>query len=184
VPTFLLYGLLIGLSQTLATLLLFAIGYHASAEIIARSQMMENLIGFILLMVLVGFAYRSEKAKTLARGAEFTFGRAARLAALTALLAALAAGLGQYAYRALINPAVTDILVQSALANAEPHLAPLPAEQAARHRDVIVFFNSPLFMSLVYLLNAFFFTLLLGLAYAAIFRAAARRDEAAQAKVS
>lgn len=181
-PTFLLYGLLIGLSQTLATLLLFAIGYHASAESIAQSQMMENLIGFILLMVLVGFAYRSEKARTLARGAEFTFGRAARLAALTALVAALAAGLGQYAYRAFINPGVTEIMVQAALANAEPHLAPLPAEEAARHRQTITFFSSPPFMSVAYAINSFIFTLLLGLAFAAIFRAAARRDQAAAAR--
>lgn len=181
-PTFLVYGFFIGLSQTLATLLMFALGFHRSAEGLAKAQMPENLVGFILLIVLVGLAYRAARKQAAARGAEPTLGGASKLAALTALFAALVTGAGQYVYRAAINRTPAEIMTATALKNAEPYLAPLSAEEAATQKTVIEFFNSPLFTSVVYVINVFFFTLLLGIAYAWIFRAAVRRDEAAAAR--
>ncbi len=177
-PTPLLYGSLIGLAQLFATLLVFALGLHGSAESLPKAQMPESLVGFVFLMVLLGLAHRSTKKTALARAEEFGFGAAAKLFCLVAAVGGLVTGLGQWLYLAVINPGLRDLQRAEILKRLEPELAKLAAEDAAKVMQQVDQASSAVARGVVYGLNTFFFALLLGLAYALIFRAAARREAA------
>lgn len=174
----LLYGSLIGLAQLFATLLVFALGLHGSAAALPKAQMPESMIGFVLLMVLLGLAHRSAKKTAMARGEEFGFGAAAKLFGLAAALGGLVNGLGQWLYLAVINPGLRDLQRAEILKRLEPELAKLAAEDSARVMQQIDQASSAAARGVVYGINTLFFALILGLAYALIFRAAARREAA------
>lgn len=182
-PLTLLYGLLIGLAQFVATLVVYFLGLHGSIEGLAKAQRPESLIGFVLLMVLLGLAHRAAKKASLARGEpELTFGAAAKLAALTAVVAALVAGAAQWIYAALINPRLPEIQRAEVMERAAPELAKLSAADVAAITERIEFGTSAAMRGIVFAVNTFLFALVLGLAYALIFRAAVRRDATASSK--
>ena len=181
VPIPLLYGLLIGLAQLAATLVVFFLGLHDSAEGLAKAQRPESIIGFVLLMILLGLSYRAAKKASLARvEPELPFGQAARLAAKTALVAGVIAGAAQWVYATHINPRLVEIQRAQVMERAAPDLARLPADEAAAITQKIDFATSATARGVVFGINTFLFALLLGLAYALIFRAAARREDAAK----
>lgn len=176
-PLPLLHGLLLGLSQLVATLLVFAFGLHGTAEGLARAHKPESLLGLVLMMVVLGVAHRAAKKASLARGeAELTLGAAAKSAALTALVGGLVTGLGQWLYATLINPGLVEVQRAAVLERVGPDLAKLSAEEAAAVAQKIEFATSAAARGLVFGINTLLFAALLGVAYALIFRAAARRD--------
>lgn len=178
-PSPLLYGLLLGLSQLIATLAVFAYGLHSSAEGLARAQKPESILGFVLLMLILGAAHRAVKKASLARGeTEIPLGAAAKLAALTALVGGVATGAFQWLYAALINPRLCELQRAQIMERAAPELAKLSAEDAAVITQKIEFATSAAARGVVFGLNTLLFGLLLGIAYALIFRAAAKRRPA------
>lgn len=179
-PLALLYGSLIGLAQLFATLVVFALGKHQSAESLASAQMPESLIGFILLMIVVSFAHRAAKT-TYAQGAALPFGAAAKFALATALVGGLTTGLGQYLYLAFINPGLRTLQHGIIVERAKDELAKLSPEAAAEVMQKIDYATSAAARGVVYGVNTLLFATLLGLAFALIFRAAIRRDTANQA---
>ena len=182
-PVPLLYGLFLGLAQLAATLAVFAFGLHSSAAGLAKAQMPESLIGFILLMLILGLAHRAAKKASLARGETvYAFGAAAKAAALTALVGGLVTGAGQWLYLAVINPGLHDLQRAQIMERAAPELAKLSPEDAAKVVEKIDYATSAAARGLVYGVNTVVFAALLGIAFALIFRAAVRRDEAAKGK--
>lgn len=177
-PLPLLYGALIGLAQLLATLVVFALGKHQSAEGLASAQMPESLIGFILLMVVVSLAHRSAKTK-FAQGGPLPFGTAAKFALATSFVGGLATGLGQYVYLALINPGLRTLQHGIIMDRAKVELAKLSPDEAAQVMQKIDYATSALARGIVYGANTFLFATLMGIAFALIFRAAVRRDDQA-----
>ena len=183
----LLYGSFLGLAQLVATLLVFAFGLQKSAEGLAKAQMPESLMGFILMMIVIGLAHRAAKTAALAQGKPgLDFGPAAKGAALTALIGGVVTGAGQWLYLAVINPDLRELQRAQIMERAGPELAKLTAagdpDSLRQHAEVlkqIDYAVSPLARAIVYGFNTFFFATLLGIAFALIFRAAARRDEAA-----
>jgi hypothetical protein len=174
------YGALLGLAQCIATLVVFTLGLHGAVERLERAQLIESLVGFILLMAVIALAHRALKADTEARQLAPGFGRSARFSALTALIAGLVTALGQYAYLAWINPGLRDLQRIQILERVKDQLAAYSPEQIAQSTQQIDYATSAAARGLVYGLNTFFFASLLGLAFALIFRAAVRRDTAAK----
>lgn len=182
-PTPLLYGLFLGLSQLAATLAVFAYGLHSSAEGLVRAQKPESILGFILLMLILGAAHRASKKASLARGeSDIPLGTAAKLAALTALIGGITTGAFQWLYAALINPRLCELQRAQILERAAPELSKLSPEDAAVVTEKIDFATSAAARGVVFGLNTLLFGLLLGIAYALIFRAATRREESAKKK--
>lgn len=175
-----LYGLLIGLAQLLATLVVFACGLHASAEGLSKAQFPESLIGFLLMMIVVGLAHLSLRSAAGARGEKtLGLGAAAKAAALTALVAGLCTGLFQWVYLAAINPALRDLQRAQIMERAGPELARLAPADAAVVTQKIDHATSAIARGVVYGVNTFLFSALLGVALAFIFRTAAQRGAAA-----
>lgn len=182
-PIPLLYGLYLGLSQLVATLAVFAFGLHSSAEGLARAQKPESILGFVLMMIILGLAYRAAKKASLARGeSEIALGTASKFAALTAVIGGVIVGLTQWLYAALINPRLVEVQHTAVMEKVGPELAKLSAEEAAAVTQKIEFATSAAARGLVFGINTLLFAALLGIAYALIFRAAVKRDEAAKKK--
>lgn len=179
-PIPLLYGSLIALSQFVATLLVYAFGLHGSTEGLAKAQKPESILGFVLLMVLLGLAHRAAKKASVARGEpELPFGSAAKLAALVALVAGATTGALQWLYAAIINPSLAELQRALVVQQYGTELAKLPADASAAAMKQIELASSAPARGLIYALNTFLFALLLGIAYALIFRAAIRREQKA-----
>ena len=181
-PASLRYGFLLGLTQTVATLIVFAAGLHAAGASLQRAQFVESLIGFVFMIVVVALGMRAARKTREAAGVESTFGAGARSALALAFFGAVFAGLGQAAYMAYVNPGFRDVLREAILAGAAEQLAALSPEdaaEAARNVDLAV---SPLARGLAQGINTFLFATIVGLAFAVVLRAALRREAAAQAK--
>ncbi|MCX6938494.1 MAG: DUF4199 domain-containing protein [Verrucomicrobia bacterium] len=174
-PLPLLYGALIGLAQLFATLVVFALGKHQTAEGMASAQMPESLIGFILLMVVVSFAHRSAK-KTISQGGPLPFGAGAKFAVATGLVGGIVTAIGQYLYLAFINPSLRTLQQGLIVERAKDQLAKLSPEEAAQVMQKIEYATSATARGVVYGVNTFLFATLLGIAFAMIFRASVRRD--------
>jgi Protein of unknown function (DUF4199) len=139
----------------------------------------ESLLGFIFLMLVIGAAHRAQRLAHRERHPDgLPFGLAAKLAAATAAVGGLATGLGQYLYLAVINPALRDLQRGQILERAKDKLAALPPEKLTEAMRQIDYATSAGARGLVYAFNTFLFATLLGLAFALIFRAAVRRDQA------
>jgi hypothetical protein len=179
-PPFFRFGLVLALSQALVTLIFFALGHHATAQAATAVALPENLVGFGLMMGAITWAHRSERLAWAKRGETRGFGAAARFTLGMALVASVVLGLFQVAYLAAINPALGESQRAVIEAGAAESLAKLSAEDLEQARRAIAFHTSPTARGIVHGLNLLVFGALMGLAFAVIFRAAARRE--AQAK--
>jgi hypothetical protein len=183
-PAFLRYGFLLGLAQTAATLLTFALGLHAVGASLQRAQFVENIAGYLLLIVVVALGLRAARARRETDGQASTFGAGARSALALAFVGALIAGLGQALYVAFINPAYSQMLRETILAGAADQLAALSPEDlaiATRNLDLAV--SAPA-LAVKQGVGTFLFAAVVGLAFAAVLRAAVRRDEADKSRAA
>jgi hypothetical protein len=178
VSTYLVYGIILGAAQTGATLLVFALGLHSEGAELPRAQMVESVLGFLLLIGAVALGLRAARRARETRGEFSSFGAGARSALALALFGALATGLGQALYIGVINPAHSTRLRDVILRDASAQLAALPPEQAEAAVRNVELAVGPLGRGLSQGLATFFFATILGLAFAVILRAAVRRDEA------
>jgi hypothetical protein len=181
-PPALRYGFLLGLTQTIATLIVFAAGLHAAGASLQRAQFVESLVGFVFMIVVVALGMRAARKAREAEGVESTFGAGARSALALAFFGALFAALGQAGYMAFVNPGFQTVLREAILAGAAEQLAalsPEAADEATRNVDLAV---SPLVRGLAQFINTFLFATIVGLAFAVVLRAALRREAADRAK--
>jgi len=172
-----LHGSAIGLAQLLATLVVFALGMHQTLEGFNNSQMTENVIGFVLLMVIVSFAHRAFRKDCAARDLPTALLPSVKFAVLLGGVAGLIAGVSQYAYFAAVNPGIRKLLHEGTLARLKPDFDKLGADGADDMLRQIDYFTSSGFRGLVYGMNTLLFTALLSIAFALIFRASVRRDQ-------
>lgn len=102
-PAPLLFGLFLGVAQTVVTLMVYGFGLHSAPERIEFGMTVESLGGFVVLMLALVASLRSTQAR-LEPGAAMSYGRALRAGAATAVIGGLVAAGGQYVYGTVINP--------------------------------------------------------------------------------
>ena len=161
----LLYGALLGVLQTVATLVIYACGLHSAPEKLEGAHRLESLADFVIMMACLSLGLRGVRRTLSAGGKAFTFGTGTRHALGIAILGSLVTAIGQYVYVAAVNPAFSDHLRAALVAGAQ-----LKPEQAAAYQSQLGFATSPHFRALSQGLTTFFFSLLIGLAYAFLFR--------------
>lgn len=169
-PASLRYGFLLGLTQTVATLIVFAAGLHAAGASIERAQFLESLLKYLGLMVIVALGMRAARKAREAQNVESTFGAGARSALALAFFGALFTGLGQWAYMAFMNPEYGELL-RAAFIEKHPSM---PSDSVPEATAIAYGGNQGIL--------TFLFATIVGLAFAVVLRAALRREAAAQAK--
>ncbi len=158
-------GALLGLLQFAATLIVYACGLHGSPADLTAGHQFESIASFVSIMACLSFGLRGAQRKLHGAGAPFGFGVGARLALGVASAGGLFTALGQYVYVAYIHPAYSDHLRAALVAGAK--LAPDQAEAYAHQLD---FATSAVFRALNQGVSTLFFSLLIGCAYALLFR--------------
>ena len=164
--TALLYGALLGAFQVAGTLAVYACGLHASPDDIASATLLESILTFVVMMAGICLGLRAIRLAQTRAGADFTFRLGAKSALIISGIGALVTGLGQYLYVAVIHPAYSQHL--RALYVSKTQFTP---EQAAAYEPQLNFVTSPLFRGLEQGFNVFFFSLMVGVIYAVLFRA-------------
>ncbi len=158
-------GALLGLLQVAATLIVYACGLHGSPADLAAGHQFESIASFVSIMACLSLGLRSAQRVFRQDGRAFGFGVGARLALGVSSIGGLFTAAGQYAYVAFVHPAYSDHLRAALVAGAK--LAPEQAEASAHQLD---FATSALFRALSQGMSTLFFSLLIGCAYAFLFR--------------
>lgn len=164
--TALLYGALLGALQVAGTLAVYAFGLHASPDSIDGANDFESIAAFVAMMAALCLGLRAIRLAQARDGADFTFRLGAKATLIIAGVGALVTGIGQYLYIAVINPAYADHIRTLLIRNAQ-----ISAEQAEAHAAQLDFATSALFRGLYQSITVFFFSLMVGLLYAFLFRA-------------
>lgn len=160
-----LYALLLGVLQTVVTLLVFAFGLHSSPESLSGGHRFENLGAFVVMMACLSFGMRAVRRTRAAAGQGFNFAAGARTALVISSVGGLVTSLGQYLYAAAINPGYAQHLRASLISGSQ-----LTSEQAAAAAPQLDVVTSPLFRAISQGGTTLFFSLFIGLAYAFLFR--------------
>ncbi len=158
-------GALIGLLQFAATLIVYACGLHGSPADLEAGHKFESLAAFVAIMACMSLGLRSAQRDLHRAGAAFGFGTGARLALSVASVGGLFTAAGQYAYVACIHPAYSGHLRSALVTGAK--LAP---DQAEAYTHQLDFATSAVFRALNQGVSTLFFSLLIGCAYALLFR--------------
>ena len=161
----LLFGALLGVLQTIVTLVIYACGLQSAPEKLEGAHRLESLAAFVAIMACLSFGLRSIRRGLAASGKPFTIGVGVRHTLGIVTLGGFLTGLGQQIYVAAINPAYSDHVRASLVAAAK-----LTAEQAAAYQHQLDFVASPAFRALSLGGTTLFFGLFIGLAYAFLFR--------------
>lgn len=174
--TALLYGVLLGALQVAGTLAVYTFGLHASPDSIASAALLESIITFVVMMAGICLGLRAIRLAQARAGADFTFRLGAKSALIISGAGAIVTAIGQYLYAAVIHPAYSQHLRALYVSKTQ-----FTAEQAAAYEPQLNLLTSPLFRSLGQSFNVFFFSLMVGVIYAFLFRA---RPAAATARAS
>lgn len=158
-------GALLGLLQFAATLLVYACGLHGSPADLTAGHQFESIASFVSIMACLSLGLRGAQRRLHGASAPFGFGVGARLALGVASAGGLFTAFGQYVYVAFIHPAYSEHLRAALVAGA--NLAPAETEAAANQLAVA---TSAWFRALTQGVSTLFFSLLIGCAYALLFR--------------
>lgn len=161
----LVFGILLGVFQTIATLVIYACGLHSAPDVLAGGHRFENIAAFALMMAAITYGLHLARRARHLVGLRFRFALGAKLALVIAGVGGVLNGLGQYAYVALINPAYSDHFREFLVSSAA-----LSGEEAAVYASQLEFATSAVFRGLNQGLTTLFFGLMVGLAYAFLFR--------------
>jgi len=163
----LLYGFLIALANAIVTLVMYFAGFHDSPE----KMMSARWLGFVIVLAIGGvglwFAMRDKRAQAPAT-AEWGYGSALGVGTLTALFAAVFGAVFTYIYFAIINPNMSEILVQTQLTAMQAKNVPQARIDAAE--PVMRKMMSPVGVTCIGLLQAFIIGFIEALLVAIAFR--------------
>jgi hypothetical protein len=153
--TALTYGFLLALGGFLLNLVLFLAGLQSDAAKLRAGQGIGLAAGVVLATILIVLAIRACRRAT-PNSEAFTYGNALGAGFLTQVFASLF-GLGfVYLYVAVINPQLTDAVVQLQLDKLQAR--GLGGEQLDRAEHIIRMFSGPLAMTV----SSFAFSLIIG----------------------
>jgi len=116
--TYLTYGFVAALCSTLLAVVLFFLGFHSDVEKLSAAQWLAWIGGVIISVTCIALGTKARRAE-IPPGEPFGYGRALGAGVMVALFAALFGAIGHYIYVSLINPGMTDVIIQSQIAQWE-----------------------------------------------------------------
>jgi MFS family permease len=109
--TYLVYGFGMTLASSVLTLALYFLGYHSDAAKLGSAQWIITAGSFAICIVGIVLGTKARRAELPAHE-NFTYGRALGAGVMITLFAALLGVVTNYLYFAVINPGLTDLIVQ------------------------------------------------------------------------
>ncbi len=116
--TCLIYGFAMSLAGAVLNLTLYFLNYHSDVAKLGVAQGIGAIGGLAIGITCIVLGTKARRAELPAHE-EFTYGRALGTGVMITLFAALLGIVTNYVYFAVINPGLTDIIVQSQMEKME-----------------------------------------------------------------
>lgn len=175
--TCLVYGFAMSLAGAVLNLALYFLGYHSDPAKLGLAQGIGSLGGLAIGITCIVLGTKARRAE-LPANEEFGYGRALGTGVMIVLFGALLGIVTNYLYFAVINPGMTDIIVQSQLEKMEAKgMSGVQLEQAEKMIRIMT--NPPIQAAFGFLGGMFFGTVISLITSAFLKRPA--RDEFSQA---
>lgn len=117
--TYLTYGFVTALAGALLNLGLYFAGYHSDGSKIAAAQTIGMVVGGIVTIVCIALGIRARRTEVLAAHEDFGYGRALGAGVMVSVFAGLFGMVTGYLYMQVINPGMTDLILQHQVAQWE-----------------------------------------------------------------
>ena len=163
----LMYGLFSALAIAVLTLLLYFGGLHDSPEKMGTAQLVGGLLGFLIGVTFQVLAVR-EKRHARPANEPWGYGSAFGAAALTGIFGAVFGAIFAYFYFKMINPSMSEFILQAELAKLEAK--GLSSDQVAQAEGPIRMFTSPGMISVMQLIMGAIWSCIIALIVAIFFR--------------
>ena len=167
--TYLLYGLWLAIAGFLLNLILFVCGLQSEAAKFQLGQTIGFVAGVAIAIVLIVLAIKARRSAVPATEA-FTYGNAFGAGFCTQCWGSLFGIASIYLYTAVINPHLSDLIVQIQMDKLQAR--GLSGDQADRAEHMMRMFSGPIVMSV----SAFFTSLFIGLFIALIVAGFLKRE--------
>ena len=174
--TYLVYGFGITLANAVLTLCLYFFGYHTDPEKIESAQWIITVFSLVISITGIVLGTKARRAETPANE-NFTYGRALGAGVMIVLFAALFGIVTNYLYFAVINPGLTDLIVQTQMAKLEAR--GMPSAQIETAEKMIRAFSRPPIQAAIGFLGAMVFGTVISLITSAFLQRQARDQFAA-----
>lgn len=152
--TSLTYGFIMALCASLLSLAFFFTGFHETPEKMQMSQNISLVVNSLVAIVCIVLAMREKRALTPATD-NWGYGSAVGTALLVSIWGTLFATIYTYAYFAVINPEINEIIYQAQVAKMEE--AGMSAADIANAEPVMRKMMSPVVVSLMSFFMILFF---------------------------
>jgi hypothetical protein len=115
---YLTYGFVIAFANLLLATLLFFLGFHSDVEKLQPGQLIAWIGSLAVSIAGIALGTKARRAEIPA-SEPFGYGRALGAGLLVALFAALFGAIGHIIYVTVINPDMTDVIIQAQIAQWE-----------------------------------------------------------------
>lgn len=116
--TYATYGFMMALGGLLLNLVLFFLGFHSDIEKFGTAQWIGGLCGLAIAVTLIVLGTKARRAE-VQPGEPFGYGRALGAGVMVVLFGAIFGVIFNLVYMQLINPGMSDLIVQAQSAKFE-----------------------------------------------------------------
>ncbi len=165
--TSLLYGFISALGGAFLTLILFFLGFHSDPAKLGTAGWVGGLIGTAVAVVCVVLGVKARKAEA-PPDQPFGYGKAFGAGMMVSVVSSVLGALFAFLYWAVINPGISDIVVQSQVAKFEAN--GLTGDKLDNAEAMVRKMASPLPQAITALIFGLLFGLVISLIVAAILK--------------
>ena len=165
--TALTYGFAMALGGAVLALLLYFTGYHDNPEALRSGQWIATVLSIAIGVAGLALAMREKRAR-FPDDEEWGYGNALGVGILTGLVSSAAGMVFGYLYFAVINPGMSEVILQSQIAAMEAK--GISAAQIERAEPMLRKWMSPVMLTLMQLFFGFLWNVVLALLLAFFFR--------------
>ncbi len=163
----LLFGSAMAFAGAVLTLLMFFAGLHDDVEKLKTAQWVGTLGGIAIGVTTLALAMK-EKRRTYTTEEEWGYGNALGVGVLSGLVGAVLGAVFAYLYFGVINPGLSDLMVQAQIAGMEQ--AGVPAAQIEKTEPMMRKWMSPPAMTVFQAIFGFIWSTVLSLIIAIFYR--------------
>ena len=161
------YGFFMALGGMLLTLALYFLGFHSDAAKLSSAQWIGSIGGLAIGVTVLTLGIKARRA-AVPPTEEFSYGRALGAGVMITLFAALFGIVTNFLYFQVINPGMTDIIVQAQLDKMEAK--GLSGAQLERAEKGIRMFMKPVFSACFAFVGGMFWGTIISLIAAAFLK--------------
>lgn len=165
--TYLAYGFAIAFANLLLATLLFFVGFHSNPDKLGAAQAIGTVGSIAICIVAIVLGTKARRAE-LPPTEPFGYGRAFGAGVMITLFAALFTIITHWLYIAVINPEMTDVILQSQVAKMEE--AGLPSDQIDNAQNMMRRMMHPAFQAVFAFLGTLFFGVIISLVTSAFLK--------------